>query len=153
MPATESAISVVGKLAEILQRTDVAKLAEQKTTADFSHVFESDSVIKWCEESKSRLRQEIVQLGRRGNVNLIIGFMTTLMAAAVLTYVALVTPDSLTTEHILVHYIPRISLAIFIEVFSFFFLRLYRSVLTEIKYFKMNLQTSNPKLSPLLGPS
>src|SRR5205823_4776936 len=34
---------------------------------------------------------------------------------------------------------PRISVAVFIEVFSFFFLKLYKSNLQEIKYFQNEL--------------
>lgn len=37
------------------------------------------------------------------------------------------------------NYIPKISIAIFIEVFSFFFLRLYRNSLIDIKYYQNEL--------------
>jgi undecaprenyl pyrophosphate synthase len=37
------------------------------------------------------------------------------------------------------HFIPRLSLVIFIEFFSFFFLKLYRNSLHEIKYYQNEL--------------
>ena len=36
---------------------------------------------------------------------------------------------------LLSHYLPRLSLIIFIEIFAFFFLRLYKASLFDIKYF------------------
>jgi len=33
------------------------------------------------------------------------------------------------------HYVPRLSLVIFIEIFAFFFLKLYKTSLFDIKYF------------------
>jgi multisubunit Na+/H+ antiporter MnhE subunit len=40
-----------------------------------------------------------------------------------------------TTKDFLIYLTPRLSLAIFIEVFSFFFLKLYKTNLEDVKYF------------------
>ena len=53
------------------------------------------------------------------------------MLGAAINYASI--PDLLS------HFIPRISIAVFIEVFSFFFLKLYKASLQEIKYFQNEL--------------
>jgi hypothetical protein len=92
--------------------------------------------------AQDRLRSEVATLGRRGNLNLVIGVLTTAIAAGLLSYMVLNTTvklDSMTI--ILSHYLPRFMLVIFIEVFSFFFLRLYRSTLAEIHTYQTDITT------------
>jgi hypothetical protein len=91
--------------------------------------------------SHRRLIKEINSLGRRGNVNLVIGVITTLFAVGLLAYLVLNAPPFTSVASVLSHYIPRLSTVIFIEIFSFFFLRLYRSTLIEIKYYQNELTT------------
>jgi hypothetical protein len=54
------------------------------------------------------------------------------------------------TKDVLAHYIPRISIAIFIEVFSFFFLKLYKANLSDIKYFENERTNINSKKLALM---
>jgi hypothetical protein len=90
--------------------------------------------------ARTRLRNEISNLGRRGNLNLIIGGATTAFAIILLAYVSFSGPTTATDwRERLPVYILRVSVALFIEVFSFFFLRLYRANLQEIKYFQNEL--------------
>ena len=88
----------------------------------------------------SRLRTELGALGRRSNLNLVIGVLTTSLAVGLLTYMvlgAVVSFENLTS--LLSHYIPRLSLVLFIEVFSFFFLRLYKTTLAEMRMYQTDL--------------
>jgi hypothetical protein len=102
------------------------------------------------QESKDRLKDEISALTRRGNLNLIIGGSTTVIAVGILAYVVLTaTPETLNTDNFLWHYIPRITVSIFIEVFSFFFLRLYRNSLEDIKYFQNELTNIEARYAAL----
>lgn len=89
--------------------------------------------------SYTRLAAALAELNRRGNLNLVIGVITTILAASVLAYMALKAPPFTTVPDILSHYIPRLSTVIFIEVFSFFFLRLYKATLNESKFYQMEL--------------
>lgn len=93
-----------------------------------------------------RLFIEIGSLTRRGNVNLLIGVGTTVSAVTVLVYLA---TQAQSLEHASWDWVarnaPRISIAVFIEVFSFFFLRLYRDSLNEIKYYQNELTTLDAK--------
>jgi hypothetical protein len=87
-----------------------------------------------------RLQREIAALSRRGNLNLTIGVITTGFAVGLLAYMVMneeEVPGDLAA--VISHYIPRISTVSFIEVFSYFFLRLYRASLAEIKFYQNEL--------------
>ena len=89
------------------------------------------------EVTKVRLNSEIEALSRRGNLNLIIGIITTLIAIGLLAYIVLNSNIKfIEYSELISHYVPRLSLIIFIEVFSFFFLKLYKNSLEGIKYFQ-----------------
>jgi hypothetical protein len=109
-----------------------------------------DELRKRCLTTTSRLQKEIMDLGRRGNLNLIIGSLTTVTGLALLGYLvfssSVATPD---IQSLLAHYIPRLTLDIFVEVFAYFFLRLYRNSLDEIKYFQNELTNAELKFSAL----
>lgn len=90
--------------------------------------------------SIKRLSTEIETLTRRANLNLVIGVLTTSIAVGLLIYMVLGTETKLgTLTGLLSYYIPRVTVAIFIEVFSFFFLKMYKSNLSEIKYYQQEI--------------
>lgn len=97
--------------------------------------------------SKSRLLGEIKSLSRRGSVNLALGVVTTVAAILLLATFALdvsriKTEDlsNVSFEVVMMTlvflFVPKISLAVFMQIFAFFFLRLYKSGLADIKYFQ-----------------
>ncbi|WP_145279142.1 hypothetical protein [Pseudomonas sp. URMO17WK12:I11] len=114
------------------------------------------------ESVRSRLLKEVESLGRRGTVNLVCGVLTTFAALAILLSLAL---DSVSKEtyQLLTHegrfdgvalallLVPKLSLAVFVQVFSLFFLRLYRSGLAEIKYFQNELTNVEVKYLGLIS--
>ncbi len=82
-----------------------------------------------------RLSGEIEVLGRRINLNLVIGVLTTFGSLGVLG--ALVFGSDHTSGSIDWGYVvPRVSLAVFVEAFAYFFLRLYKSGLEDLKYYE-----------------
>ena len=90
---------------------------------------------------KARLVAEVVALSRRGNLNLVIGGVTTVLAVGLLIYIVLnasptLKPEDKDLDALLWHYVPRLSVVVFIEIFSFFFLRLYKNSLDDVKYFQ-----------------
>jgi len=101
-------------------------------------------------DTTTRLKDELSSLGQRGNLNLIIGIMTTVAGLLVLGYVVF-KAEHTTNDPTLVasYYLPRLSLVLFIEIFAFFFLRLYKSSLGEIKYFQNELTNIESKFSAL----
>jgi len=94
-----------------------------------------------------RIRSEITKLRWRGNLNLTIGVITTLLGLALLGYVVFIDAKQ-TTEMwpFLSHFLPRLSLVLFIEIFAFFFLRLYKASLDEVKYFQNEVTNIESKL-------
>lgn len=100
--------------------------------------------LKVCIE---RIRSEIEKLRWRGNFNLSIGAVVTLLGLALLGYFVFLDSKE-TTEmwQFISHYLPRLSLVIFIELFAFFFLRLYKASLDEIKYFQNEITNVESKL-------
>ena len=102
-------------------------------SAQFSRTFE-------------RLDNEVSALARRGNLNLVLGIMTTVAGLSVLAYVVFAA-EGLSKDPWLVsaYYLPRLSLVVFIEVFAYFFLRLYKSSLIDIKYFQNEITNVEAK--------
>ncbi|WDF64774.1 hypothetical protein [Flavobacterium sp. KACC 22763] len=101
---------------------------------------------------KDRLIREIEKLDRKSNINLIVGSGMTIVALFCLGFIVFEKHDNIkTTEEILLHYIPRISFIIFIEVFAFFFLRLYKLNLNDIKYYQNELTNIDLKSTSLIS--
>ena len=72
-----------------------------------------------------RINGELSRLRRSANLNLVIGALTTSLAIIGLGYEVFRSEFEITdTVKLLTHYLPRLSLIIFIEIFAFFFLKL-----------------------------
>lgn len=106
--------------------------------------------------SRSRLQKEIMKLGLRSNINLIIGMIITISGLFLLWD----TVGILNNEEVIggadgknqsfyraisLHFVPRITLVVFIELFAYFFLRLYKESLSEMKYFQNELTNIESK--------
>jgi len=118
----------------------VADELEQRFTQRAAQSARETEIREVFAAAELRLRNELGALSRRSNLNLVIGVLTTSMAVGLLTYMVLgvaVNFDSVTA--LLSHYVPRLALVLFIEVFSFFFLRLYRATLTEMRTYQTDL--------------
>jgi hypothetical protein len=123
--------SVASELATTLEKKFAAEASETYALAQIKATFESTS---------TRLLKEISSLGLRGNLNLVIGFATTLIAIGALIYMVPSTTLKFSDwTELLSHYLPRLTTVVFIEVFSFFFLRLYKTALAEIKFYQNEL--------------
>lgn len=116
------------------------------------------------EDIKKRLYREIADLRLRSNVNLLIGMSITAGGLYLLwTTVSMVDASQLLKElasegtesnskflkNLLLPLLPRIMLVIFVEIFAYFFLRLYKEGLSEIKYFQNELTNVESKLVAL----
>lgn len=99
---------------------------------------------------QQRLYMEISKLSLRANLNLAIGSATTIVAILILYLtVGSQTPNFDSISNSLSFFIPRISIVIFIEIFSFFFLKLYRTNLSDIKYYQNEMTNVEFKLLAL----
>lgn len=103
-------------------------------------------ISKQFDAARSRLAQEVSALGRRGNLNLSLGVVTTIVGLIFLGYFVFTAGDpSKDPFDLAVHFVPRLTLVLFIEVFAYFFLRLYKSSLSEIKYFQNEVTNMEAK--------
>lgn len=108
------------------------------------------------EEIRKRLYEETDNLARRANLNLGLGTITTILAGIGLVAIVFLRPlelAGLTKDEygwrIIAHYIPRLSLIVFAELFAYFFLRLYKAGLADIKYYQNELTNVELKISAL----
>ena len=90
-------------------------------------------------------RLEIQNQSRRGNVNLWLGIITTIFGVIVLGYSVLRAPTFTGMAEVMSHFLPRLSLVVVIEVFAYFFLRLYKQSLDEIKFFQNEMTNVESK--------
>ena len=106
-------------------------------------------ISKGITASQSRLATEVESLGRRANVNLSIGFLVSLVGMIALAFFIWTASSELTGDvnvmQVVVRFLTKLSLVIFMQVFAYFFLRLYRYSLFEIKYFQNELTNIEQK--------
>jgi hypothetical protein len=119
----------------------------QSQLASKNHLKEVESVFS---RTLERLYSEIDALTRRGNLNLSLGILTTIIGLGILGYFVLEI-DSIPEDKMafIAHFIPRLSLVVLIEIFAYFFLKLYKSSLSEIKYFQNEMTNAEAKLAAI----
>ena len=131
---------------EIVQ--ELRKQIEAKATDEFLAGIKDDIhssletrfLTRHLESTVGRLMSEVRALTGRGNINLVIGICTAIVGLGTLGYVVFSqVPQTGDWHSILMYYAPRLSLAICIELFAYFFLRLYKTSLQDIKYFQNEL--------------
>lgn len=99
---------------------------------------------------KGRLRDEIKFLSKRANINLAIGVGATIGAIIGLYFLVVYEHPTFTdTIKLLSHYLPRLSFIIFIEIFAFFFLKMYKLNLENIRYYHNEMTNIEMKLVSL----
>jgi hypothetical protein len=124
----------------------------------------ADRVKLSASEVINRLRREITDLRLRSNANLVIGLSITGIGVWLLWSTVSIIESSpilkiLASEGdisnikflktIALSLLPKISIVIFVEIFAYFFLRLHRDGLAEIKYFQNELTNVESKLIAL----
>jgi len=113
------------------------------------HDLEFANLFEELYKSDVKIKLQIERLENNSNLNLIIGIITTSIAIIILGASIFYQKNFLTNLDLLSHYIPRISTVIFVEIFSFFFLKLYKNNLAEIKYFQNEMTNLNFKIAAL----
>lgn len=154
-------------------RTDLSEsfleTVEKKYAPTMLTQARAEQLIGRCSNTRSRLSDEIYSLTRRGNLNLVIGSLTAIIGLALLGYFVVAsgtefaallktsssdqTPavDARSITPLLGLFLPRLSLVVVIEVFAYFFLKLYRKSLEEIKYFQNEMTNIEAQFISLEG--
>ncbi|MFW2161099.1 hypothetical protein ACG93T_06900 [Acinetobacter beijerinckii] len=111
-----------------------------KLAADQQRESQDRELTTRLDDSRIRLQRELDALGRRGNLNLALGAITTVIGLTFLGFSVFAEAGMAKDLWALVsHFVPRLTLVLLIELFAFFFLSLYKSSLSEIKYFQNEL--------------
>ena len=130
---------------------DVMSRLQASVEKNSKDVAELTLVARQSEQTIDRLRQELFSLSKRSNLNLSIGIVTTLTGLMLLGMFVLREPQTATdATSFLIGFVPRISLVVLIEVFAYFFLRLYKATLIEIKYFQNEVTSMEAKFLALI---
>jgi hypothetical protein len=105
---------------------------------------------------QQRLIDEVAALGRRANLNLVLGFGVSVFGFGLLGLFVYTTTVELNTPVVQevmyavgLRLTLRLSMVLFIEVFAYFFLRLYRYSIFEMKYFQNEITSVQFRLAAL----
>lgn len=140
-----------------LFHTHLSNRKISEADGSLNNTSEVSAELRPFEATRKRLRDEIELLARRGNLNLTIGVLTTIVGVVALAYVVLSQPefpahtDPASSLVFFTSLLSRLSVAIFIEVFAFFFLRLYKSGLEDIRYYQNEITNIESKETALLS--
>ena len=100
---------------------------------------------------EERLLSEMKAVGKRSNLNLIIGSVVALIGwGLLLWFVFDVHDNKLEGWKLLNAFLPRLSIIIIIEMFSYFFLKLYRESMDRIRYYQNELTNIETKKTAIL---
>lgn len=120
---------------EVKKKATDAFLGDIRTS-----LLQRDRAAEWekhFSETSERIDAEIAAQGRRGTLNLILGVVTALAGIILLSWVVLGDAQGhASVNDFVMSFIPRVSIVAIVEVFAYFFLRLYKASLAEIKYFQ-----------------
>jgi hypothetical protein len=145
-----------------LTNDEILKNIENKYGENIFQKYKLNIIIDELKNIKYRFDIDMRRISRTSSINLALGFATTIFAITYLIYSLLLTDQTTTliTYQIqkntdvniilalfLVKFLPRLSVSIFIELFSFFFLKMYKKNLDDIKY--LNNERTNVELKLL----
>jgi len=119
-------------------KTDVST---QRLSAAFATEDEHlRDISRYGDNITRQLSDAVDYQGRRNNLNLGFGVFITLIGIGVLVYFVQQYRDiDPAKPWAVLNFVPRLSLVLLIEFFAYFFLNLYRSGLTEVKYLQNEL--------------
>jgi len=123
--------------------------ADLSLKTDISNFKNSYSLHKIHTDLVQRLKSEIDRLNRRGGVNLAIGSIIALIGILSLAYFLYRAPDIVGGLDFFIHQLPKLSFVIAVELFAYFFLRLYKNGFDEIKYFQNEITNIDMKVMSL----
>ncbi len=119
---------------------------DEKHALEYAHIKRISLLESIVDSNIQRLNLEVRALLRRGNLNLVLGTLATAFAVSMLVYTAIFTSiDQGGIREAIQSYMARLGIVIFIQLFGFFFLRLYRVSLSDIKYFQNEITNIQQK--------
>jgi hypothetical protein len=121
--------AIVSEATSNLQKEIVAQIEAQSKFKDAE---------KYQGQIKERLYRVVIGLERRANLNLSVGALIGAAGIGLLIYLLYISPPSISTSAdrvvLALQYFARVSIVFLIEVFAFFFLKLYSQTLGELRH-------------------
>lgn len=103
-------------------------------------------------KSEERLINEVKALGKRSNINLVIGSVIALIGWTLLVWFIIdINNKDMQGWQMLNAFIPRLTIIIMIEIFSYFFLKLYRESIDRIRYYQNEITNIESKKIAILA--
>lgn len=116
----------------------------QSYLANLKESIRSEYLENVTKRSFYRIEEQIENLKRRGTINLFLGMLLTVGGLYLLS--SIIKPSEYEDfKELMINITPRTLFVIFIEIFSFFFLNLYKKSLDEVKYFQNELTNLESK--------
>ncbi|AGW91977.1 hypothetical protein N234_18220 [Ralstonia pickettii DTP0602] len=135
---------------------------------DVSHRDRLARINAQFDATRVRLDQAIVLLHKKANVNMAVGILLSSLGIIFLGItvvpglfekilnlptVLLVTDDLSTPTAFWMHYVPRVTLAIVLELFAYFFLNLYKANAAETRYYHNEITNLSARHGALIAAS
>jgi NADH:ubiquinone oxidoreductase subunit 6 (subunit J) len=140
--------SIYKKIEEDFENAILKKL-EEKFKEDSETKVLTDTILGELNPLIYNTEKYIDRIQRNSIVNLVIGIVGTIIAISILAFSILSDKTYSDLEDFTIHLLPRITFVIFIQLFAFFFLRLYKNNLEDGKYFQNELTNLSSKCSAL----
>jgi len=147
--------SVYNKIISNLEGSLINKL-DERFKNNIKTEFIISSIINELNPLTTNIEKYIEKVQRNSTVNLLIGILGTITAIIILAFAILNDKTFTDFQSFFMHFLPRFTFVIFIQLFAFFFLRLYKNNLEDAKYFQNELtnlaaKSSAIKISYLMG--
>lgn len=147
--------TIYDKILSNLEATLINKL-DERFKNNIKGDFISNSIISELNPLTRNVEKYIDRIQRNSAVNLLIGIIGTIAAITILAYTISTDKTFDSLQNFLIHFLPRFTFVIFIQLFAFFFLRLYKNNLEDAKYFQNELtnltaKSASIKIAYLMG--
>jgi len=130
--------------------TELLNEIKAQATDSFTRDGRDRELLQRFDESRTRFTRELEALSRRGNLNLGLGAVTTVLGIGILGISVFAELTEIKDLWSFVsHFVPRFTLVVLIELFAYFFLSLYKASLGEIKYFQNEITNIEAKQTAL----
>jgi hypothetical protein len=98
---------------------------------------------------ESNIEKYIDKLQNNSIINLMIGIIGTTISITLLSFILFSNKEFKDVSQFLIFFLPRLTFVVSIQLFAFFFLRLYKNNLEDVKYFQNELTNIVSKTSSL----
>jgi hypothetical protein len=134
-------------------RVEATKSLEDKIVKELAARSEFSQATLYQVQIKERLYRVVAGLERRANLNLSVGATIGAGGIGLLIYLLYIAPPAVmpSSEYALLalQYFARVSIVFLIEIFAFFFLKLYSQTLGELRYTHNEITNTEMKLAGL----